>query len=227
MFWQESKENEQFVVPDDIVDVVFGIRCRTLTVDHAHDLSIAIRAVLPWLEDEPVAGVHSIHVADSGNGWMRPEDPDALLHLSRRTKLMLRLPKQRIADADLLTGHTLKIGGHDMLVERAVVKPLTPITTVFSRYVVVGDTLDETGFLKRAQTLLGNLGIQAKKMMCGIERTIRMPAGSLRTRSLMLADLTLDQSILLQQQGLGSERLLGCGLFLPHKDINEVRPVLD
>ena len=74
------------------------------------------------------------------------------------------------------------------------------------------------------------MGIRPRKMLCGIERLIRTPDGLLRTRSLMVADLSPDESVALQAEGLGPERALGCGLFLPHKDIQEVGgagPVLE
>ncbi len=109
MYWQETKENQRYTVPDDIVDVVYSIDCRALPVDHAYALSQAIQRALPWFAEEESVGLHTIHVADSGNGWMRPDDPDALLHLSRRTKLTLRLPKHRIEDAGKLMGQTLDI----------------------------------------------------------------------------------------------------------------------
>jgi len=227
MYWQESKDNEQYIVPDDIVDVVFSIQCRTLPVDHSYALSQAVAEALPWFADDEHAGLHTIHVAESGNGWMRPEDPNALLHLSRRTRLMLRLPRQRIEDAGKLTGQTLDIGGHAMQVEKAVVKPLSAITTLFSRYIVASEDLDEAAFMREAQDLLAGMGIRPKKMLCGIERVIATPDRKIHTRSLMLADLAVEESVRLQQRGLGPERTLGCGLFLPHKDINEVRPVLD
>ncbi len=35
----------------------------------------------------------------------------------------------------------------------------------------------------------------------------------------MVADLTVEESITLQQRGLGAGRKLGCGLFIPHKAI--------
>ncbi|MCR4345840.1 MAG: type I-MYXAN CRISPR-associated protein Cas6/Cmx6 [Sulfuricaulis sp.] len=227
MFWQEAKDNERYIVPDDIVDLVFSIQCRTLPVDHSYSLSQAISKALPWFAAEAHAGLHTIHGAESGNGWMRPEDPNALLHLSRRTKLMLRLPKQRIEDACKLTGQTLDIGGNSMQVGKAVVKPLSPITTLFSRYIVASESLDETAFMREAQSLLANIGVNPIKMLCGIERVISTPARKIRTRSLMLADLAVEESVRLQQRGLGPERTLGCGLFLPHKDIHEVRPDLD
>ncbi|GAB4507005.1 MAG: hypothetical protein Tsb0026_00610 [Sulfuricaulis sp.] len=227
MFWQEAKDNERYVVPDDIVDMVFSIQCRCLPVDHSYLLSQAISAALPWFAGEKHAGLHTIHGAESGNGWMRPEDPGALLQLSRRTKLTLRLPKQRIDDAGKLTGRTLDIGGNTMQVEKAVIKPLSAITTLFSRYIVASEGLDEMAFMREAQSLLADMGIRPKKMLCGMERVIATPDRKIHTRSLMLADLAMEESVRLQQHGLGPGRTLGCGLFLPHKDINEVRPVLD
>lgn len=227
MYWQESEENERTVVPDDIVDVLYGIRCRALPVDHAHALSSEVSKILPWFADEETAGLHTIHVAESGNGWIRPEDPEALLHPSRRTKLMLRLPKQRVSDAERLSGATLNVAGHELNVEQATVKSLSPITTVFARYLVSPEGADETAFLRAARDLLAALGIQPKKMLCGIARTVATPEGALHTRSLMLTELTVEESVRLQQRGLGPGRKLGCGLFLPHKDIHEVRPVLD
>ena len=58
-----------------------------------------MHAALPWLADDDRAGVHLIHVAESGNGWMRPEDAEnEMLYLSRRTKMTLRLPKEYIEE---------------------------------------------------------------------------------------------------------------------------------
>jgi CRISPR-associated protein Cas6 len=222
MYWQEHKPAEDYVIPDTVVDAVFGITCRTLPVDHAYALSQAIQAALPWFAAEADAGLHAIHGADSGNGWMRPEDPQALLQLSQRTKLALRLPKHRLADAEALLGQTLDVAGHALRLDKLTPRPLSRITTLFSRHVAIaGD--DENAFLQHAIELFGALGIRPAKMLCGKISPIALPAGSLQTRSLMVADLTVEEAVLLQQRGLGPERKLGCGLFIPHKDINEVR----
>ncbi len=79
MYWQEGKDNENYLVPDKIVDVVFNIACRALPVDHAYALSQAITQVLPWFSEEEGAGLHTVHGAESGNGWMRPANPHDLL----------------------------------------------------------------------------------------------------------------------------------------------------
>ncbi len=227
MFWQEETKHENFHVPDEVVDVAFQISCRTLPVDHAWALSQAVCAVLPWVADEPGAGVHTIHVADSGNGWMRPEGGAELLYLSRRTKLMVRVPRHRVEDARQLTGRTLDVAGNALTVENAVLKPLAAITTVFARYVASAAGEDESAFLEATVRELNALGVRPKKMLCGIEKTIVTPVETVRTRSLMIAELTLEESMQLQQRGLGRLRHLGCGLFLPHKDIKEIRQVLE
>ena len=223
MYWQE-RPTDQVTVPDDVVDIVFGIRCRALPVEHAYALWSGVGQVLPWLRDEPGAGIHPIHVADSGNGWMRPDRPTDLLHPSRRTKLVLRVPKRRVAETQALSGRTLDIAGHALTVEQGNVRQLSTLTTLFSRYVVIDAAGDENSFLARALEQLQALGVRPTKMLCGIEHTIDTPAAPLRTRSLMLAELTVAESIVLQQKGLGSMRHLGCGLFIPHKDIKELAP---
>ena len=223
MYWQdEKKESQRYVVPDDVVDISYDIRCRTLPVDHAYALRQGLRHACPWLEQEEGVGVHSIHVAESGNGWMRPENAADLLHLSRRTKLVLRIPKHRLADAGQLSGQQLDVAGHSLDVGKSSVRPLSPLTTVFARYVVVEDDGDEDAFMQSTAQLLQALHIQPKKMLCGLGRAIRTPEKLIRTRSLMLADMDREDSVKLQQQGLGLWRQLGCGLFIPHKDLHEV-----
>ncbi|WP_455219791.1 type I-MYXAN CRISPR-associated protein Cas6/Cmx6 [Kaarinaea lacus] len=221
MYWEEDTKTTN-AVTDDIVDVVFGISCRVLPVDHANALSKALRKELAWLDDEPNAAVHTIHVAASGNGWYRPDSPDQMLHPSRRTKLSLRIPKHRIEDVKVLTGKTIDIDGNVLTIKEMTQKSLSDITTVFSRYIVVESANDEMEFLNEIVVSLQKMGIKPKKMLCGKEDKLRADNGELVTRSLMIADLTVEESMLLQQQGLGSHRLMGCGIFLPHKDISEI-----
>jgi len=227
MYWQENRPEARPGRSHAMSDVVYGIDCRTLPVDHAWALSQAVGAALPWLAEDPRTGVHTIHVAESGNGWMRPANPDDLLYLSRRTKLALRVPLERLPDARLLTGRTLDIAGHPLTVGEASERPLSDLTTIFARYIVADEAESEAGFLKAMHVALVALGIIPKKMLCGIEHRLRTPDGPLRTRSLMLAELSIEESLHLQEEGLGPLRQLGCGLFIPHKGIKELNPVLE
>ncbi len=227
MFWQDDTPKQAFRVPDDVVDLLFRIECRELPVDHAHALARALLAALPWLAEEPRIRVHNIHLAGSQNGWERP-DP-ALgqnLILSRRTRLQIRLPKERIARIlDELPGRTLEVEGHPLTLGEAKPHPLSAQGTIFSRQIALepGEQDDEEGFLGRIAETLGGRGIRIRKALCGRTGEIHTPEGGLPVRSLLLADLSPEESVRLQQEGLGPHGLLGCGIFLPHKGIEAVR----
>ncbi len=223
MLWQEQPDSRDFIVPDDILDLSFRMECRELPVDHAWALSHAIAANLPWFKDEPCAAIHTIHGAASGNGWIRPpEQPGSLLLLSRRSRLHLRLPKHRCDDARALCGTTLDIAGYSIKVGDCQKKALVPSRTIFSRSVCCTDSDDEQEFTRWIAEKLHQQGINVSKMLCGLSHTVMTPDRILLARSVLLADLDLEQSIYLQQHGFGPERTMGCGVFLPHKSLAAV-----
>ena len=229
MFWNDDDNTDRIRVPDDIVDLLFGIDCKRIPVDHAYLLADALRQAVPWIAEEPGIGVHSVHVAGSQNGWERPEHgTGSFLVVSRRTKLTLRAPRDRIADLlHELPGTTLELGGETLVVGAGKTKPLSTETTLFSRYVALelaNPTSEDEGlFLETAARILAEMDIRVRKAVCGKINRLATPEGSIATHSLMLAGLTPDESIRLQQRGLGAHRLLGCGIFIPHKGIDSVK----
>jgi CRISPR-associated protein Cas6 len=225
MYWNDDKDKTPgFVTPDDVVDLAYKIGCPTIPLDHAHSLSSALLKALPWLAEEKYAGIHLIHGAASGNGWFRPEDTEnELLHLSRRTRMRLRIPKNRLQDAQALSGQTLDIEGHPLEIGKSDVFLLSSLPTLFSRYVMTREELDETQFLEEIAEQLMALDIPCRKMLGGITHTMNFADGPVFTRSLMVADLEPEQSVRLQQVGLGEGRTRGCGLFVPHKGIEAVK----
>ena len=224
MFWKEQ-EVPTYEVSDDVVDLSFRMRSTVLPLDHAYSLSEAVSARLPWIRAEPGTGIHPIHGAESGNGWERPSDPETdVLHLSKRTRLRLRLPKARVAEARALSGATLDVAGFAVAVGAASVRLLEPATTVFARHVASRDLSTEEAFLNWAAEQLEAVGASVRKLVCGRAHELRTPDNLLSLRSLMLADLTREESIRVQQAGLGDYRSLGCGIFVPCKGINPVSP---
>jgi CRISPR-associated protein Cas6 len=225
MYWSDDDRKEPvFQVPDDIVDVSFAIKCPTIPLDHAHALSAELLEALPWLGEERGAGVHLIHGAASGNGWFRPEDAEnEVLHLSRRTRMRLRVPSNRLEEARSLSGRRLDISGHALEVGKSDVHLLSSLPTLFARYVITEKDTAEEAFLARVMAALQDMGINCRKMLCGITHTLSFPDGPVYTRSLMVADLEPEQSVQLQQSGLGEGREFGCGLFIPHKGIKPVK----
>ncbi len=224
MYWQEDTKSNTPKVTDDVVDLVFTLRCQCLPVDHVYALFEAVQTVLPWLQEEPGAGLHAMNVAASGNGWVRPKDPDALLYLSKRTRFELRVPRHRIADAKKLVGKKLDVCGYVFALLSVRKRPLSTMTTLFSRHLVSGPELtDEEDILRWVSAQLIEQGITPRKMLCGTGHSIATPEKNIATRSLMIADLEVEESLWLQQHGLGLHRHLGCGLFIPHKGITDLR----
>lgn len=219
MHWEEEKDEEALAIPERVVDLSFAIDCRTLPVDHAWALFAAIDPLLPWFRDAPVAGIHPLHVAESAHGWQRPEEPDALLHLSRRTKLVLRLPQERVSDARRLEGETLNIDGHTMVIGEASVQLLSRSTSLFARRLVIEEDEEEEPFLQRQIEALHAIEVRPNKLLPGLAHPINTPQGEICTRLLSLEGLTLEESFRLQELGLGSHRHLGCGIFIAHKPL--------
>lgn len=225
MHWEDAEEPAAAPESAAAADVRYRIRCAALPVDHARALYAALRAALPWLEDEPGAGVHTLHGAESGNGWLRPEDPDQLLPLSRRTRLALRLPRARLPAAAALCGRALEVGGVPLRVGEAALRPLRAWSTVFARYVTFPDAgadENEDAFLERCAAELRALGVAAPRLLPGRGHDVAGPEGALRCRSLLLDGLEAAPSLRLQERGLGAARRYGCGLFLPHKSLAAV-----
>lgn len=222
MIWQDSQADE-YKVPDDIIDYAFRIQCKQLPLDHAHALTSEVQRILPWLAQCNNAGIHLIHVAESGNGWMRPEDNEnEILNVSRRTRFHIRIPKQRLDDVQQLSGQTLDIAGYQLTVGDGQVKPLILASTLFARYVPCLLDESESEFINRQVNELMDKGVRVKKLMCGRETCFRFPDEEVKTRSLMLAELQPEEAVLLQQQGIGERQIHGFGLFIPHKGIAPV-----
>ena len=223
MFWNdETGKAAEYVVPDDIVDINFKIKCTHLPLDHAHNLSTAIMRELPWVAADERVGIHLIHGAESGNGWIRPSGPDELIYPSRRTLFTIRTPKERYNDVEKLAGKTIQIGDIPVELSRPSVRGLSKITTIFARYILADQIADEDLFLREMANLLGQKQITPKKMMSGRATLMRFPDGEKTARSLMIDGIDVKESVRLQQEGLGAGRKIGCGIFLPHKGIDPV-----
>ena len=222
MYWQDnSSDLEPYRVPDSVFDVVFKLTGDCLPVDHAQALANAIcKNLQPELHSQ--IGIHQIRVAESGNGWLRPSDSGALLHLSRRTRLALRVRQADYQDIAQLSGSVLNIHEQRLKIGECTVRKLSTISTLLSHGVACERDQPEGEFLTDMANALQQLDISVVKMICGGANSIRTNSGSAFTRALMVADLSPEQSVTVQQNGIGAQRLIGCGLFIPHKGIDAV-----
>lgn len=193
-------------------DVQFDLTGVEIPADHGYSLYMALVELLPWLAGSEGAGIHPIHGAPTG----RNEN----LVINRRVKLVVRVPVERLDEVKGLTGTHIESGAGELVIGEAKEKQLIPFANLYSPLVDFG-TADEIAFLEAARAELEKMAIQCG-LIPGKQRKMLTPGGEIRGYSLMLHDVAPEQSLRLQEQGLGLHRAYGCGLFVPHKSIKEV-----
>ncbi len=222
MFWREEDDVEnEFRVPEDVFDLLFRLRGSSLDIDHAWALAATLQRRLGE-ELCTRIGVHGVRLADSGNGWIRPQQPDAALPLSRRSRLEIRVHRDDVDAVRQISRKTLDIGSQQVEVGDSSMRKLSAIGTLYARAVRCAPEQSEDDFLARVAQELEAMGIQVSKMICGKAGAIRAGEKTLFTRTLLVADLKPEESVILQRNGIGDDRLIGCGLFVPHKGIDAV-----
>lgn len=188
------------------VDVALPLRGRTLARDHRLALADALAAALPWLADDALAAVHAVRLV--------PGAGDAAL-LSARARLVLRVARERAADLGALAGRTLRVGADEIALGAPQTRELLPHATLYAHF-VDADGAGEAAFLDQVGAELERLDADCQRV-CGRAQRARGPGGALNGFSLMLHGLRSAASLRVLEQGLGAHRLLGCGVFVPHK----------
>jgi len=189
-----------------LVDMVFPLCAHSLPRDSAPALLAALRRELPWLEQEPLAGIHPLKLV--------PGNEDQAL-LSQRTRLLLRLPRGRTAAATELVGRSMQLGAQSATLGPAHLRELLPHHTLYA-YAVAAAVDDELVFMQTVHEELQQLQVRTQ-VVCGKRHLHPWSPGTQTTFSLMLHGLNELDSLRLQERGLGPSRLLGCGIFVPHK----------
>ena len=195
-----------------LTDVQFDLSAGEIPADHGVGLFEQLSRHLPWLGETAGAGVHPVHGAPTGCN-------DNLV-INRRVKLTLRLPVDRLADAEALVGAVLEAGAGPIKVGPLKMRPLLPYATLYSHFVIMASA-DEAQFLAEARAELDAMGVRCG-LIPGRRRRMHVGDGEVEGYSLMLHDLSLQDSIRIQERGLGRYRIYGCGIFIPHKSIKEV-----
>lgn len=189
-----------------VVDAVFPVHGQALLRDHALALRQALGALWPWLETDAVAAIHPLKLVP-GN--------DELALLSQRTRLLLRVQEQRMDELAATQGLELNLLGQPVRLGTPQRRDLRPHSAMYA-YRVAADAPDEAAFMARVGRDMAELGISAARV-CGRRQSMAMGGRTLDTFSLLLHEMVPEHALRLQQFGLGSHRLLGCGVFVPHK----------
>ena len=188
------------------VDLVFPLHGRVLPRDHRWALAQALVDALPGLASDPLAAVHPVRLVP-GTG-----DP-ALL--SARSRLALRVSRAGVEPVLALAGRRLDVAGCEISLGTPQLRELLPHSTLYAHFVDAEDA-DEAGFLAAMGAELDRLEVRCQRI-CGREQHLRGPEQTLLGYSLMLHGLREAAALRVLERGLGAHRLMGCGVFVPHK----------
>ena len=218
--WQEDTKKRSAVDHSEMVDLSFSVDCKELPYDHAYELSSEIIKLVPEIKNDNRNAIQTLHGPMSGNGWVRADGEN--IFLSKRAKLCLRVRKDHADKIRAIEGKKIKLFGNELNIGKSKIKSFLVVRDLFCRFVSCNEDLPEENFLEEVQAELRAYKVNINKALCGQSKRISFGEKSLYTRSLMIADLTKEEAVILQEEGVGKHRLFGCGIFLPHKSIDAV-----
>jgi CRISPR-associated protein Cas6 len=199
------------------ISVHFPAQGRQLPADHGYALYAAIARQLPALHGAPWLGIELV----SGIPWR-----NGLVALpTRGAALRLRIPVDHYADVLPLAGRRLDIAGHPLRLGLPTARPLTPASSLYTRVVTIKKFTDPDPFLAAAQRQLDALGITATLELPRDEqgryrrRVLNIHGKQIVGFSLAAHGLNDETSIRLQSHGIGGRRAMGCGIFVPIKEV--------
>ena len=205
------------MIDTSYVDLVFPLKGKLLPLDNGYIVYSALSRICPNLHELKNVSIHPI--AGIPNSFKQ-------LRLTKGSKLQIRIPIEKIPLIyEFLAGQTFNIGQNQFHLGIPEYKALTPSSTVYSRLVVIKRCIEPEVFLEAAQCQLEKLGIQ------GNINLLKKKNGQLQCRQLVMkkkkgtfpikgygvkvTDLNEEDSIKLQQHGIGGKHKMMCGVFVP------------
>ena len=164
------------------------------------------RAV-PSLHTSLGIGVHPIRGQQIG---------DRRLSLSADSRLVLRVDTDHIGQVLPLAGQQLDLAGAKLRVGVPQVWPLQPAPALRSRLVTTKNCQDQSRFESELRRQLDALDVAAAVIVTiPKRRTLRIKDKEVVGYEVLLEGLTAEESLNVQDQGLGGRRHMGCGVFVP------------
>lgn len=185
----------------------------SIPADHGYALYAAVSQLIPEVHHENGIAIHPIRGRQAGN---------RRLMLMPWSTLSVRVPDSQIATLLALAGKPLRLGDTTVCVGVPEVRALIPSAAVRSRLVVIkvahagAAELTDEAFAAAARKQMDELGIGPDAILAiGKRRSLRMKQREIVGYELIVEGLTAEESITLQEAGLGGKRHMGCGVFVP------------
>lgn len=211
------------------LDILFRVIGKEVPTDHGYALYSALSRILEtkedqWMHGNPLIGLHTIRGARNGNGMLR---------VGPNARLGLRLPSDLLPRCLKLAGKDIDLGGCRLRVGVSETHSLTPAATLQCRIATTRNGNDPVRFDAEIARQAAALGIRGKVFRAqqsangnddrdSSRRVVRVKGKRIVGFALLATELTVGESILLQECGLGGRRRMGCGVFVAVKNSDKL-----
>lgn len=199
-----------------IIDLSFSVRSvSTVPADHGYLLYSAVSRAMPELHRENDYGIHPIRGRQLGG---------RTLQLTDQSRLVIRSDADRIARFLSLAGKRLQLLDRLLQVGVPQVRAFIPAVAIRSRLVTIKlkvatgapAELTAESFASSARRQLDALSISPDAQLhLGKRRTLRVKDKEVVGYEVLIDGLTAEESLTVQEHGLGGRRKMGCGVFVP------------
>jgi len=198
-----------------VIDLAFELRGTTIPLDYGYGLFSAISRVVPQIHGDRRLGIHPIR----GIRYQARR-----LTLVPQSRLRLRLPSEEIATYLSLAGSRIEVDGDSLSVGIPRVEPLRPAVSLTARLVTIGRLSEAATFEESARRQMAGLGVSAVPTLIPstdpdregqpTRRVLSIKGRRIVGYAVRVDGLTAEESIIVQEMGLGSRRRMGCGVFV-------------
>jgi len=198
------------------IELSFSVIGTSLPADHGYGLYSAIAHLAPQVHEQEGLSIQTI---------VGIPDRQGKVLLTDRSHLRIRLPYECLPMVYQLAGKQLSIGSHSIRLGIPQIFMLRPAERLRSRIVTIKNHQEAESFLEAARLQLAALGIDGEAIVPfdvdgkPDRKTIKIKTYTVVGFGLEVSDLSETDSIKLQILGLGGKHRMGCGVFVPMKEV--------
>jgi len=190
------------------IDIIFPVTGDTAPADNNYAMFSAICKQIPDIRDNDVA-IMGVNGVNDGNGkiFLVPYSKSTIRVDAKVIPLVYKLANTRL----LLGKHRVNLGTPKM-------RSLEPANLLRSRIVTIKGFQEPKPMIEAVNRQLQALGIKDASITIpqNGRKTVRIKETTVGFTTL-IGNLSDEESLLLQDKGVGGRRRMGCGFFLPAK----------
>ncbi|WP_036095089.1 type I-MYXAN CRISPR-associated protein Cas6/Cmx6 [Leptospira weilii] len=197
------------------LELKFPIQGKSIPADHGYKLYSALckqEKIIHETEELSICGISGV------------PDKNRTLHLNAASKLRIRATQPLLSSLLKLAGKSFELSQDKIRLGIPTITLLKPHKILYSRLVTIKGHTEEADFLDSVQDKLRKLDITCETLLFrgnisennqrSIRKTIRIHDKEVVGFPVLLLNLSPQDSIKIQQIGVGGRRKMGCGHFV-------------